>query len=116
MSVTKQEGGKEERVDLASIPVRSLVDAGKYGLFLKMTSRTFLPVKFDRNGRMIGHGSTIDVDQFPELTLARMNNDETAAAPERHSLPSFATEIVGVLGSTMRNIAGKLSRCLGKTN
>ena len=75
-------GETEARMDLRSIPLQSYVDAGEHGLFLKLTPDTFVPVKIDANGDTIGWGTTIHVDEFPDISLKKLPGefpDDTAA-------------------------------------
>ena len=86
-------GETEARMDLRSIPLQSYVDAGEHGLFLKLTPDTFVPVKIDANGDTIGWGTTIHVDEFPDISLKKLDPAQITALPEKHPLPTFKQEI-----------------------
>lgn len=91
-----------------SIPVNSFVDAGKHGLFLKLTEDAFIPMKVDKRNRIIGYGTLINASEFPEVAIGH----KIATMPERHALPTSRSELTGAVGGLVSNLFQRARNCL----
>ena len=89
-----------------SVPVGSHINAGEYGLFLKINSNFFVPVTIDpKTGHSIGDGDAISIKDFPsDVTLRLCDPLESIEAMHAHASPTLLQQIGQSASSTLRSV------------
>ncbi|MDD5026327.1 MAG: hypothetical protein PHH13_03020 [Candidatus Peribacteraceae bacterium] len=92
---------------LADLPVYSKF-AGGGNVYLKIAPGTAVQIRFDRGGGVVGYGSSIPLDQFPDVRFSPMDQQQGLALQAEQRLPTVGQE----LASSVRRCRGSILHCL----
>ncbi|HAI98982.1 TPA: hypothetical protein DCL30_05670 [Candidatus Peribacteria bacterium] len=93
---------------LAELPVSSKF-AGGGNVYLKIAPDAAVEIRFGRKGEVVGYGSSMPLDQFPDARFDPMDGQEVMACQAEHRLPTVGQGLMSAVRQCLGDILHRFS-------